>query len=113
MRYYIDGTRNSEGETEMSARDDRRAREAAEQATQEAARLTQEQANALATQIVATSGQARPKVRIDAATAHLFETSQVARWTDRGIIARGSLADGRGWQAEITNRWSGAHLLIG
>ncbi len=97
----------------MSARDDRRAREAAEQATQEAARLTQAQVDALATQIVATSGQARPKVRIDAAQANLFETSAVARMTNRGIIARGTLADGRDWQCEITNRWSGHHLLIG
>ncbi len=97
----------------MSARDERRAREAAEAAAQEAARLTQDQVDALATQIVATSGQARPKVRIDAATAHLFETSAVARLTNRGIITRGTLADGRRWQAEITNRWSGAHLLIG
>ncbi len=97
----------------MTSREARRAAEATEEAAREAARLTQAQVDALATQIVATSGQARPKVRIDAAQANLFTTSAAGTYGRRGAGATGTLADGRTYRVECLNPWSGYHLYPG
>jgi hypothetical protein len=93
----------------MTTREARHAREDAEAAAREAARLTQDQANALVTRLVAESGKPRRKVRVLADVANALLTSKIAYWGG----AQGALADGRAWRLECTNPWSGYHLVIG
>src|SRR5436190_19461710 len=108
MRYYIDRTSSEQEGTEMNARHARRARKDAEATARNAACLTQAQADALVTQLVAESGKPRRIVRVLADVANTLYTSQIAYWGG----AQGTLADGRAWRLECTNPWSGSHLVI-
>lgn len=95
----------------MNARDARHAREDAEAAAREAARWTQEQCNAFVTEYIAQSGRPRRKVAVPVVADVLpLMTSRIATGSGR---VRGTLADGRPWVLECTNRWSGHHFVIG